>query len=133
MHEHFIFPLKHTSTKVPGILLPLLFTLQRPPPLYSFLVSSVFKCQAHVWCVAAVGGVWQERRLNQVWEYLQRCSPRSYIQLEDFSGDKASQQGNILGIPAVPSPPVPPSVRGSKSIVRIMASSSIIQIRAHVY
>lgn len=33
---------------------------------YSFLVSSVFKCQPHVCRVVAVGGVWQERRLNQV-------------------------------------------------------------------
>lgn len=81
-------------------------------------------------CFAAVGGVW----LQQLLEHQQSRSPRSYIQLEDFSGDKGRPEGPISrGSRAVPSPPVPPSVRGSKSIVRIMASSSIIQIRAHVY
>lgn len=94
------------------------------------IIASVRMCKP---CVLAVGGAWQAGRLNQVCKYLQSWTPHSFIQLEDLLGDKASQRGNILGIPAVPSSPVPPSVRGSKSIVRIMASSSIIQIRAHVY
>lgn len=111
------------------------FKCSETPSLICILYHQFSKQMSgcYVWCVEAVGGVWLARCLNQVWKHLQSCAPRSNIQLEDFSGDKASQRGNILGIPAVPSPPVPPSVRGSKSIVRIMASSSIIQIRAHVY
>ncbi|KAI4800310.1 hypothetical protein KUCAC02_013355, partial [Chaenocephalus aceratus] len=61
-----------------------------------------------------ISGWWAwQQALSWHAEFGNTCTAarRSYIQSEDSSGDKASQRGDVLG-----ARPVPPSIRGSKSI-----------------